>query len=217
MVISPVYQVWPKPSCKAQWKGEEDKADRERGGKTTSGNGHARSSPSPVGNRGKWRKLVAKSSVVPQRSSRLRYRWWWWWPCGTVSTGGMHDNLSLSSIRMNVVCSIGLQLMCFVYNERVPWFIFWRVCSESTSLSLRCYTLACGTNMAATVRAFRTEYCSWRCDWLKLFWFWQSGALCCVALKVKKEAAWNGRYGRSLKALSVLDLWHHCATIRIPK
>ena len=34
MVMSPVYQVWPKPSCKAQRKGEEDKADRERGRKT---------------------------------------------------------------------------------------------------------------------------------------------------------------------------------------
>ena len=31
-----------------------------------------------VENRGKWRKLVAKSSVVPQRPSRLR-DWWWWW------------------------------------------------------------------------------------------------------------------------------------------
>ena len=28
-----------------------------------------------VENRGKWRKLVAKSSVVPQRPSRLRDRW----------------------------------------------------------------------------------------------------------------------------------------------
>ena len=37
MVMSPVYQVWPKPSCKAQCKGEEDKADRGRGEKTTSG------------------------------------------------------------------------------------------------------------------------------------------------------------------------------------
>ena len=28
----------------------------------------------------KWRKLVAKSSIVPQRPSRLRDRWlWWWW------------------------------------------------------------------------------------------------------------------------------------------
>ena len=39
MIMFPVHQVWPKPSCKAQLKGEEDKADRERGGKTTSRNG----------------------------------------------------------------------------------------------------------------------------------------------------------------------------------
>ena len=52
MVMSPVHQVWPKPSCNAQWKGEEDKADRRRGWKTTSGNGQAWSSPSP---RGQWR------------------------------------------------------------------------------------------------------------------------------------------------------------------
>ena len=41
------YQVWPKPSCKAQWKEAEDKADRRRGGKTASGNEQAWSSPSP--------------------------------------------------------------------------------------------------------------------------------------------------------------------------
>ena len=32
-----------------------------------------------VENREKWRKLVVKSSVVPQRPSRLRDWWWWWW------------------------------------------------------------------------------------------------------------------------------------------
>ena len=32
-----------------------------------------------VENREKWRKLVAKSSVVPQRLSRLMDWWWWWW------------------------------------------------------------------------------------------------------------------------------------------
>ena len=52
VVMFPVHQVWPKPSCKAQWKGEEDKADKGRGGKTTLGNGQAWSSASP---RGKWR------------------------------------------------------------------------------------------------------------------------------------------------------------------
>ena len=44
MVMSPVHQVWPKPSCQEQRKGEEDKADRGSGGKTTSGNGKAWSS-----------------------------------------------------------------------------------------------------------------------------------------------------------------------------
>ena len=35
-----------------------------------------------VENREKWRKLIVKSSVVPQRPSRLRDKWrwrWWWW------------------------------------------------------------------------------------------------------------------------------------------
>ena len=50
--MSPVHQVLPKPSCKAQWKAEEDKADKGRGGETTSGNGQAWSSASP---RGQWR------------------------------------------------------------------------------------------------------------------------------------------------------------------
>ena len=50
--MSPVHQVWPKLSCKAQWKGEEDKSDRGRGWKTTSGNGQAWSWPSP---KGQWR------------------------------------------------------------------------------------------------------------------------------------------------------------------
>ena len=37
-----------------------------------------------VENRRKWRKLTAKSSVVPQRPSRLRdWWWWWWWWCDT--------------------------------------------------------------------------------------------------------------------------------------
>ena len=39
-----------------------------------------------VENKGKCRKLVAKSSVVPQRLSRLRARWWWWWRLGNCTT-----------------------------------------------------------------------------------------------------------------------------------
>ena len=47
-----VYQVWPKPSCKARWKGEEDETGRKSGEKKTPGNGQAWNSPSP---RGQWR------------------------------------------------------------------------------------------------------------------------------------------------------------------
>ena len=32
-----------------------------------------------VENKEKWRKLVGKSSVVPQWPSQLKDRWWWWW------------------------------------------------------------------------------------------------------------------------------------------
>ena len=56
MVMSLVHQAWPKPSCRAQGKGEGDKADRGRGGKTTSGNEQAWSSPSREGN-GEERKM----------------------------------------------------------------------------------------------------------------------------------------------------------------
>ena len=56
------HQAWLEPSCKAQCLEEEDKADRRKGGKTTSenANGRAWSSQSPSGqwrteeNRGNW-------------------------------------------------------------------------------------------------------------------------------------------------------------------
>ena len=56
-------------------KGGRRQGRKERGGKTTSGNGQALSSASPRGQwrtGGKWRKLVETSSVVPRRPSRLR-------------------------------------------------------------------------------------------------------------------------------------------------
>ena len=81
--MCPVHRVWPKPSCKAQWKGgrrqgrQRKRWEDDIRGKWT-GLEFGRSQRA-VENRKKWRKLVAKSSVVPQRPSRLRDRWWWWW------------------------------------------------------------------------------------------------------------------------------------------
>ena len=55
--------------------GRRQGRQRKRGGKTTSGNGQAWSSASPRGQlRTGKKKLVAKSSVVPQRLSWLRDR-----------------------------------------------------------------------------------------------------------------------------------------------
>ena len=56
-------------------KGGRRRGRRRKRWEATSVNGQAWSSASPkraVENREKWRKLVAKSSVVPQRPSRLR-------------------------------------------------------------------------------------------------------------------------------------------------
>ena len=79
MDMSSVHQVWLRLSWKAQWKGAEDKADKRRSGKTTSENRQAWHSQSSRGQwtTEKWRKLVVKSSVVPQQPSRLRDRWRW--------------------------------------------------------------------------------------------------------------------------------------------
>ena len=45
-----------------------------------------------VQNREKWRKLVAKSSVVPQWLWRLRdWWWWWWWSLKALSASQGHE------------------------------------------------------------------------------------------------------------------------------
>ena len=58
-------------------------------------------------NRGKWRKLIAKSSVMSQRLSRLRDRWWWWWA---------HTIWNLPTMNLTA----DFQFVCgFVYTGRV--------------------------------------------------------------------------------------------------
>ena len=75
MVMSPVHQVWPKPSCKAQGKG-----GRRQGRQRKRWEDNIREwtglefaeCQRAVENEEKWRKLVARSFVVPQRPSWLR-------------------------------------------------------------------------------------------------------------------------------------------------
>ena len=75
MVMSPVPQVWPKLILQGTVKGE-----RRQGGQKKRWEDNIREwtglefgkSQKAVENREKWRKLVAKSSVVPQQPLWLR-------------------------------------------------------------------------------------------------------------------------------------------------
>ena len=133
--MSPVHQVWPKPSCKAQWKGEEDKAERGRGGKTTSGNGQAWRSPSP---RGQWRtgkngrKWLRNHLWCPNDP-----RGWgidemrWWWPYKHCIGSGFCLS-SLSHI------NIALKMDLFVITEPYKHYNESGFCSSLLSHILSC-------------------------------------------------------------------------------
>ena len=79
MVMTSVQQVWLKIILQGTVKGR-----RKQGRQSKRWEDNIREwtvlefvkSQRAVENRGKWRKLVAKSSMVPQWPSRLRNRWW---------------------------------------------------------------------------------------------------------------------------------------------
>ena len=73
MVMSPVHQVWPGTMKGRRRQGIERKSWEDKIREWT-GLEFAESQRA-VKKRGKWRKLVVKSSVVPQRPSRVRDRW----------------------------------------------------------------------------------------------------------------------------------------------
>ena len=115
MVMSPVHLVWPKPSCKARWKAEEDRTDRGRGGNILSGNGQAWSSLSP---RGQW------------RTRKNGGNWLWnhlWCPSDTHVKGlmrwdGMRDVVfvtgGVSGVSIQAVAVQTFQsVACFMYLE----------------------------------------------------------------------------------------------------
>lgn len=51
-------------------------------------------------------------------------------------------------------------------SVNVHYYLLWRICSESTSLSLCCHASACRPKMVATVRAFYSELVSYLMFWL---------------------------------------------------
>ena len=63
---------WPRLSYREQFKKGDEEADRGNDGKSTSRSGLALNGILwKTENREEWRKLVVKSTVVPQQSARL--------------------------------------------------------------------------------------------------------------------------------------------------
>ena len=76
MGMSPVLQVWPKPSCGAHERGKKTRQTEKEGEdniKEWTGLEFVKSLRA-VEKREKWRKLVVKSSMVFQLPARLRDR-----------------------------------------------------------------------------------------------------------------------------------------------
>ena len=75
--VTPYHLYWPRLSYREQFKEGDEEADRGNDGKTTSKSGlalHGMYYYAEAENREEWGKLVVKSTVVPQRSARLRDR-----------------------------------------------------------------------------------------------------------------------------------------------
>ena len=67
--------------------------------------------PEGSGEQEKWTKLVAKSSVVPQRPSRLRDWWWWWrWRCWLKNSHASILSGQLTSLQ-RTFCVVGMLLL----------------------------------------------------------------------------------------------------------
>ena len=80
MVMFPVHQVWPKPSCKAQYRGKKTRQTEEEVGRQRQGMDRpgVRQVLEGSGEEGKWRKLAAKSSGAPTSLAvkRIDERMW---------------------------------------------------------------------------------------------------------------------------------------------
>ena len=100
-----------------------------------------------VENRGKWRKLVAISSVVPQRPSWLR-DWWWWWSFGV----GMLPRLEISGINLGLIDDMSAL-------STTPWSL--------PPVRLDLATFKKRYNWSSNIQTALLDTCFW------LPWFWK--------------------------------------------
>ena len=103
-----------KSSCKAKWKGEEDKADRGRGGRT-SGNGQAWSSASP---RGQWR-----TGAKEKTACKII--------CGAPTTLAVKGlMMMMMMMKYRVVCN----LLVWTRSKFRIWIYYQGICLKQTAL-----------------------------------------------------------------------------------
>ena len=145
MVMSPVLQVWPNHLAKHSERGKKTKQTEEEVGRQHQGMDRpgVRQVPEGVENREKWRKLVAKSSVVPQRPSQLRDLWWWWYISvaesmphysahwwighGVVSVFSIHHSdwkhpALISPLVTRWRCCFSVQYRCIIMATSIPHY-----------------------------------------------------------------------------------------------
>ena len=86
-----------------------------------------------VENREKWRKLVAKSSVVPQRPSRLMDWWWWWW--------NQQQRTGHASVAHTELESASVSPSCSPCNTDQIFMVGWCTKLQITNIFLTCVVL----------------------------------------------------------------------------
>ena len=128
-VMAHVHQVWPKPSCKAPWKGGRRQGRQrkrwEDNIRECTGREFAKSQRA-VESREKWRKLVVKSLVVPQQPSRLWDRWdenersSHIMKCCVVTSADFTEHILVSVLRF-----IYEGNLCFEENSCSSFFLLW--------------------------------------------------------------------------------------------
>ena len=123
MDMSPVRQVWAKPSCKAQWKGErwQSRHKKRWNDNTREWKGLEFDKPQrAVENQDKMKKLLIKSSVVPKRPSRLIWERWGERECDYdfELSWALHIKNQSQSIWLSYFFTVG-DLCCKLQNGRL--------------------------------------------------------------------------------------------------
>ena len=106
----------------------------------------------------RWRKLIAKSFVVPQRPSRVKERWWWWWWWWWWTWHGearllLHFFLNKCFLRWNRMFTIPQYLHWNIQTTR-------RTNAQATHINQCKIAKSCYSCLVNTHQSYKA-YCAW--------------------------------------------------------